>query len=280
MISLVPWLAANIPAVRYPSSAQYLVTLSAFILLVLSVATTQFVRTDIDSSFATLPSGTVLTVPSTYPYTGLTAYSTIATATNSSGNVTYAYTTYWTGTNYTTAAILANLTFTRTAAYYGLFYSCSHSITGVTCTYLNSDCETPGGGVMLPDCDQFSSIAAFALLALLFLGISLIFRTLNALCCEHGIGIHKFAGLLNVGAFVFSTIAVSVGLNWVSESVAIPSSHLGYTACLLIVGWLLTVRLALMWNREQIVDPKKPAPPTHDKDGVQVLFPKDGAYIC
>jgi len=263
LISLMSWFSRLVSSENIPKWIQFLTTLAAFILFILSVATSQFTRLDYDSSFAVLPNGDTVTVPQSYQYTGLTDYSVVTTAYNVSGNVTYTYQYLWPGYNYTTADILNNITNARTAVYTGLFYSCIHDSTGRTCRLLNTDCQTRDATVTLPQCDQFNAIKAFAILSILVTGLSLIFRVLNT--CAKSKNVHSLSGVLNFAAFLFSTVAISVGLNYVADALAVSSSHLGYSAALLVVAWLLSFRLFLMWSRET---------PRNPQDH------KDGPYIC
>lgn len=105
-------------AKRYSELLQYWLTAAALILFVLSASVHEFTRRDWDASFVVLPSGETVSVPTTYQYSGApTEVKYVYNATSAS----YDPTLYWENTNYTRAAIVANLTYTRASEYHGLF---------------------------------------------------------------------------------------------------------------------------------------------------------------
>jgi hypothetical protein len=103
---------------RWSELLQYWLTAAALILLVLSATIHEFTRRDYDASYVVLPSGTTLSVPTTYRYSGVpTESGTIFNTTSGS----YEPSLLWSGTNFTTTDVLANLTYTRASEYHGLF---------------------------------------------------------------------------------------------------------------------------------------------------------------
>lgn len=76
-----------------------------------------------------------------------------------------------------------------------LYSTCIHDADGKVCKILDSDCSTRYDTIVLPECDQFNTLRAFVVMALLVSGLSLLFRTINF--CARSRNLNTLAGVLN-----------------------------------------------------------------------------------
>lgn len=279
----IAWARPFVHHRAWSRSLQALLTLLALICFILAVAYPSFARHDYDSSFGTV-GGNTFVLPAWYSVgrendLGRNA-NTGALSSNSTNPLASVFVPFANGTESTTtyAALLAAPGFTnsRTTVAHGLFYTCLHNFDSRTCRWLNNDCRTRLGDVTLPNCDTFNVTRAFAIMALIMAGVSLLLRFCNLCAKNHGP--HAFAGIANFVSFLFALVAVAAGLHWIRNSLQWSSYHIGPAAVLLIVGFLLQMRLVLAWWRE----PKwhkmhKPNDPSVTSDD---FLDRDGAFLC